>query len=109
MSSSFRISYWISDVCSSVLLGLIVGSQHVGRCGRVPAEAGEIVPLAAEVAGLNADDLGQAFARAVGIGQYGKFRALHVLEQDRLAPALLRRMGHGRQLVMRVDFALDLH
>jgi hypothetical protein len=64
--------------------------------------------LPAEIVRRDADDIGQTLARAIKIRQHRQRGAGDAVKQDRLVPAPHRRLGHGRQLVLRVDLAVDV-
>jgi len=60
-----------------------------------------------EVVGPDADDLGEALARAVDVGEHRQLRMLDVVEENRLAPAAMRRGRDGGEFVLRIDLARD--
>ena len=70
------------------------------------AERGQLAPLAAEFVRLDAEDVGEPLAAAVGIGDDRQLGARHVVKQNRLVGGLLDLLGDGGQLVLRLDLAI---
>jgi hypothetical protein len=108
-----RIARRVGEQRQVAQLGLDIrdrlGRRHRGRHVAAAGDGRKVVPLAAELARLDADDLGEPCARAVDVGHHRHLGAAHVVEQDRPAPALVRGVGHGGEFVLRVHLTVDFH
>ena len=102
-----------SEVGAAVALGIgeerqvghlriaeVVGHRYAAlRRTLEPAEVRELVPLAAEVTGSDAENVGEAFPAAVGVREHRQLGAFDVGEEDGPVGGALHLLGDRGELV----------